>query len=110
MDEFFGYSYPAELVRVVDGDTVDLEVDLGFYLKARLRFRLVGIDAPEKNQPGGEDARMALGRLLSCGALRIVTYKSDSFGRWLCRIRSGDVDVNHAMVEMRHAVPYGKPR
>ena len=41
------YTYAARLVRVVDGDTVDLDIDLGFHITVRERFRLAGIDTPE---------------------------------------------------------------
>jgi micrococcal nuclease len=42
------YHYKAKLVRVIDGDTIDVDIDLGFdvWLK-RQRIRLAGIDAPE---------------------------------------------------------------
>ena len=42
------YVYPAHLVRVVDGDTLDLRVDLGFNVRLDLRVRLWGVDTPEK--------------------------------------------------------------
>ncbi|GAG20500.1 unnamed protein product, partial [marine sediment metagenome] len=41
------YTYRAKLDRVVDGDTVDLFVDLGFNICIKDRFRLLGIDTPE---------------------------------------------------------------
>ena len=41
------YRYRAELDRVVDGDTLDVVIDLGFYIKIKERIRLEGIDAPE---------------------------------------------------------------
>lgn len=41
------YIYKAELKRVIDGDTVDLIVDAGFYISVHQRFRLKGIDTPE---------------------------------------------------------------
>ncbi|MHC1610385.1 MAG: thermonuclease family protein [Candidatus Methanospirareceae archaeon] len=41
------YIYKAKLERVVDGDTVDLIVDVGFYISVHQRFRLKGIDTPE---------------------------------------------------------------
>ena len=39
-----GYRYRAKLERVVDGDTVDVVIDLGFYVELRERVRLEGID------------------------------------------------------------------
>ena len=41
------YTYRAKLVKVVDGDTVDLDVDLGFHTTLRIRGRLIGVDTPE---------------------------------------------------------------
>jgi micrococcal nuclease len=43
------FEYRAKLVRCVDGDTVELDVDLGFKVTMREKFRLTGIDTPEKN-------------------------------------------------------------
>ena len=41
------YRYNAELIRVVDGDTVDAKIDLGFDISIKKRIRLGGINAPE---------------------------------------------------------------
>ena len=41
------YNYKAKLLRVVDGDTVDAEIDLGFKIFIKDRIRLMGIDTPE---------------------------------------------------------------
>ena len=41
------YEYKAKLVRVVDGDTIDCEIDLGFDITVRQRVRFAGINAPE---------------------------------------------------------------
>ena len=41
------YSYSARVFNIVDGDTIDCELDLGFHLMTKLRFRLLGIDTPE---------------------------------------------------------------
>jgi len=87
------YEYAAELIKVVDGDTVDLRIDLGFYMSAALRFRLLGVDTPELR--GGTDetkakARVAkdfvLARLEAADQIRATTYKADSFGRWLADV------------------------
>ena len=37
----------AKLVRVVDGDTIDLDIDLGFYIRITERVRLKGVNTPE---------------------------------------------------------------
>lgn len=41
------YTYRATCVRVIDGDTLELDVDLGFGVTKRDKFRLLGIDTPE---------------------------------------------------------------
>jgi micrococcal nuclease len=41
------YEYNAELIRIIDGDTVDCWIDLGFDIRIQERVRLAGIDAPE---------------------------------------------------------------
>jgi endonuclease YncB( thermonuclease family) len=51
------YIYKAELIRVVDGDTVDLVIDLGFDTSRKERFRLYGVDAPEMNTKEGKEAK-----------------------------------------------------
>jgi len=41
------YEYPAQLVEVIDGDTVDVKVDLGFHIHRTVRLRLAGVDTAE---------------------------------------------------------------
>ena len=55
------FSYKATVLRVVDGDTVDAEIDLGFRMKTTQRLRLKGIDTPELR--GGTDEAQAKGQL-----------------------------------------------
>lgn len=91
------YVYNATLRRVVDGDTVDLTVDLGFYMSAALRFRVLGVDTPElrggtdETKAKAKEAKAFVERLLALRGtinpcvteIRIRTKKADSFGRWL---------------------------
>lgn len=81
-----------EIVKVVDGDTYDLVLDLGFYQYGRYRIRLLGFDTPELNSKDPlerDQAKVAkifaedwLAQAVA-GDLRISTEKSDSFGRFL---------------------------
>lgn len=80
-----------EVLRVVDGDTLDLRLDLGFHLHTALRFRLLGVDTPERGQPGwaeaGEWVRRWLDDARDAGhEVRVMTAKADSFGRWLATV------------------------
>lgn len=107
--------YPAKLVKVVDGDTVDLVVDVGFYLWITVRVRLLGIDTPERGKPGAVEATAFVEAWMADVAgggakwpLIVSTEKGDSFGRWLARVYSYDELrlLNDDLVTMGHAVPY----
>lgn len=97
-------TYPATLVRVVDGDTVDLLVDLGFRVLARQRFRLVGIDCPEARTPAGDLATAFTTHWLDeHPTLEVESHREDVYGRWLGVIRSGGENLNAALVASGHA-------
>jgi micrococcal nuclease len=78
------YTYAATVVRVVDGDTVRLDVDLGFATWMRnVPFRLSGCNALELAAPGGREARDHLATLLPPGTmLTIRSVKTDKYARW----------------------------
>lgn len=81
------YDYAVtEVARVVDGDTVDLRIDLGFHMGALLRFRILGLDTPERGQPGWAEATQTARDWLAGRTLRASTSKADSFGRWLADV------------------------
>lgn len=74
-----------DVLRVVDGDTCDLSIDLGLHLTAALRFRILNLDTPERGQPGWAYATEVTHAWLATATapLRVTTHKADSFGRWL---------------------------
>lgn len=108
------YEYNAKVVRIVDGDTVWLDVDLGFGIHANLDFRLLGINTPEivgATKVAGLAAKAELQRLLALGSLRVETHKSDKYGRWLATlfVKPGDgaeVNVNAQLELGKFATPY----
>ncbi|EHW7386079.1 thermonuclease family protein [Escherichia coli] len=67
-----------EVVRIIDGDTIDVLVD-----KRPVRVRLVDIDAPEKRQAFGERARQALADMVFRRPVLVVEKNTDRFGRTL---------------------------
>ena len=82
------YKYRARLVRCVDGDTADLDVDLGFYLTAKIRCRLTGVNTPERGRENFKEATDMLEDLIKQqsdeeGYFYITTGKTGKFGRWL---------------------------
>ena len=100
------YEYRAKLVRAVDGDTIDCEVDLGFTVFIKARFRLAGIDTPERGHDGFHEATAELVGLLGDvadddGWFVVRSTKTGKFGRWLAEI-DGVTDVM--------AVKYPYPR
>lgn len=105
------YTYAARLVRVVDGDTVELDLDLGFYeWRLGRSYRLLRIDAPEMNTAAGKAAKLWLeGYLWPPGtvatkSLVATTQKSDNFGRFLVELLADNVNVSDALVTAGQAV------
>lgn len=85
------YKYKAKLVRAVDGDTIDLEIDLGFYMTARVRCRLTGVNTPERGQEDFHTATAELEDLIKTredeeGYFEVFTGKTGKYGRWLVTI------------------------
>ena len=112
------YTYKAKCVNVVDGDTIDCEIDLGFHMKSTLRLRLLGIDAPELRsedpaiKASAQKSKIELGYMVNDKDLTIQTYKSDSFGRWLtlisCQHLGEWISVNKTMIDKGLAVEWVK--
>lgn len=90
-----------EVVRVIDGDTVQMRVDVGFYLSFEHRFRILGVDTPERGQPGFHEATAFVEAWCEKyrGSLRVETHKADSFGRWLADLYGPGGSLWQALVE-----------
>jgi micrococcal nuclease len=103
------HHYRATLERIVDGDTIDVLLDLGFKVFTRQRLRLLAIDTPERGQPGYLEATHELAELLNpTGRLQpliVHTIKRDGFGRWLATVwvEGSDTSINDQMIERGHA-------
>jgi micrococcal nuclease len=110
------YEYAVkEVCRVVDGDTVDVVIDLGFHVSTKQRIRLKGLDTPEiifanaEERQRGEAAKVyVLEWLEENPYLRIRTYKDDKYGRLLGELISVDTGecLNHNLIKEGHAKPY----
>jgi endonuclease YncB( thermonuclease family) len=83
------YIRNAKVINIVDGDTFDGEVDLGFHLKVRERFRILGIDAPEKFGPtkyeGLKSKQYLVDNLINKNVV-IISTKMDGFRRYLADV------------------------
>ena len=109
------YLYRAVVVNVVDGDTIDVDIDLGFYTWIKKqRIRMVGLDAPELRGAAREQGRASTDFLISLidgKEIILRSYKGrdggDSrgkFGRWLGRVYVDGLDVNQHMIDEGYAV------
>ena len=109
------YEYNCKIVKVVDGDTVDVDVDLGWSTwRCGERIRLYGIDTPECRTRDAEEkaagllAKEFVENALHVGGTYILsTREKGKFGRYLGVIMLSDkTSINAALVKERLAVPY----
>ena len=82
------YEYSATIRRVVDGDTVDVTLDLGFDILYNSRIRLHGIDTPESRTRDLEEKKYGLAAkafvedYLPVGSIRTLTTVKDKAGKY----------------------------
>ncbi len=111
------YHYHCTIVRIVDGDTVDVDIDLGFDIILRKqRIRLFRVDTPEKRTRNlrekhfGKLASRIVEELLPIGEICEIETVLDNrgkYGRLLGTITNSDgVDVNQYLINHRYAVEY----
>ena len=113
------YEYKCKVVKVVDGDTVDVDIDLGFGVWLRdERVRIMGIDTPESRTRDkvekvfGLAAKKRLKELLKNGAVLKTQVNKDGedmkgkFGRILGDFMVGDEMVTDIMIQEGHCVAY----
>ncbi len=100
------YSYRCAVVRIIDGDTLELDIDLGFHVHQRSVVRMLGYDAPEMSGPDGEDAKGLLSILIGDGPLTCRTIpdrrgddRADGFRRYLVDLYAGADSINAAMIK-----------
>jgi micrococcal nuclease len=106
------YEYNCKIVRVVDGDTVDVDIDLGFDTwKCGERIRLYGIDTPECRTRDAEEKAAGLlakefveDALHVGGTYTLTTREKGKFGRVI--VLSDRTSINAALVSEHLAVPY----
>jgi micrococcal nuclease len=100
----------ARVEKIVDGDTVDVCVDLGFFVKVVIRIRLAFINAPEANLPEGQASKRELTALCSEAEVRLNCHGRDKYGRWVGEIsrKTDGLDINAEMVRLGFAEKYLK--
>jgi micrococcal nuclease len=112
------YQYRAKVVRIVDGDTIDVDLDLGFEIHYKVRIRFLGINAPESRTRDLEEKALGLAAkdfvsrwlLESAGNHPVIETSLDKkgkYGRVLGRILNDEgVCLNDVLIEEGHATPY----
>ena len=105
------YEYSAVIVRVVDGDTLHLDVNLGLDVYVKTIVRLYGLNAPELSTAAGKVARQfVLDWVTSYGAaVSIITVKDkrEKYGRYLATVYSPSLlNLNQMLLDSGNAVVY----
>jgi micrococcal nuclease len=113
------YQYKCKIIKVLDGDTVDIDLDLGFNIVlANQRVRMAGVDTPEsrtsnkEEKPRGLLSKKKLTEKMPVGSWQIIeTQRSDNnddkFGRILgVFILEDGTKVNDWLIKNNYAVAY----
>ena len=111
------YTYFVKSVdRIVDGDTIDISIDLGFDLTKKERVRLAGIDTPEKRTKNQKEKEMGYQateflemHLMEATKLTVKTEKNSKFGRmlgWLYKSDEDTMSINQIMIDKGYAWAY----
>lgn len=123
------YAYQLSNIRVIDGDTIDADIDLGFRITVRKRIRLYGIDAPEtrlqskiknledrKNEKSlGLSAKARLSEICSTNSVYLESISVGKYGRVVGTIYLLEdgmgvddtfVSINDVLIAEGHAKPY----
>ncbi len=111
-----------EIVKVLDGDTIDVIIDLGFDLYKKERVRIAGVDTPEKRTRNLEEKALGIdatdwlkgkleGAIAGDDDLIIRTELDGGVGKYgrllgWCYIGDGDLSLNEQMITEGYAWPY----
>ena len=109
------YNYDVEVKRVVDGDTVDVMIDLGFNTHIKRRVRMYGINAPEsrtrdlEEKKRGLAAKERLKEILASDKIIMKSHGKGKYGRILGELfveKAQEISVNNMLVREGHANEY----
>ena len=108
------YEYKAKLIKIIDGDTIDAEIDLGFKISIRKRIRFLGINAPETRtrdldeKQAGLKAKSRLETLFDAseGVFTLKSHGVGKFGRVLGEIFIENTNINELLLNEGLASKY----
>lgn len=94
------YCYHGHVQRVVDGDTLLVDVVLSNGRRLLQRFRLRGVLAMELGTQKGEQCKRFVSRLIRIGTkIKLLTYGKDRYGRYVADVFLGELFVNQRIIE-----------
>lgn len=95
------YNYSCEIIRVVDGDTLLVMIDLGFDVHHKVRLRLAEIDTPPAKTEEGKKATEFVKKLAleNKNIATISTSKQDRYGRWIAKVTLGTRDLSSLLLK-----------
>jgi micrococcal nuclease len=113
------YEYTLKNIRVIDGDTIEADIDLGFHVTIRKKLRLAGVNAPEMKSQDPAERNLAVG---AKGYVQTYVYnnpyligitskdKVDKYDRMLVEVRApgADVSLNSLLLLSGNAVKYAE--
>lgn len=109
------YTYRASVIYVVDGDTVDVAIDLGFKITTHQRVRMLGVNTAELHSTDLEERRLAIKARewvfskLQDKEVTLVSHKplsTDKYGRYLAQVWLGDLNINEELLKSGLAKEY----
>lgn len=111
------YTYKAELLRVIDGDTIEVRIDLGFSCWHVCTLRLDGVDTPERHEAGWREATLATRDYCGTAGGELIVRtrpepkrRQDSFRRYLAKVWAPGVpqELGEFLLSQHHATIWTK--
>lgn len=100
------FEYKAVVDNVVDGDTIDMVIDLGFKVQIHSRIRLARVDTPEKGQAGYAAARDFVKDVCLGKTVILRTEKISKWGYYLGNVMVEGRDLSQMLLDSSLAKPY----
>ena len=116
------YNYKIRPIKIIDGDTIDAEIDLGFDIRTKKRIRFLGINTPESRTRDLEEKAKGLAAkdrvkqlLEGCDNIKLTSHGVGKYGRCLGELFIDTLDgrecltlesVNKLLIKEGHAVEY----
>lgn len=97
------------VIEVKDGDTIKVEVDLGFEVTVSPTIRFARIQAPEKDGPTREEGLKVasyVAEMLGTQYVDLIVYKKEKYGRWLAEVILNEKNVSDHLLKIGYARPY----